>query len=340
VLRLKNWAKQAFHMLRPRGPWPQDQKLNPWLDRRGALAEIRARERAGKLDAATAKGLRKWHHDGYLILHNVIDHDRIRWLEEDIARFEREHTVLGGLRCPLQRDEHGHFKSNINIHMQSDALKSIFLDPTIMKWNRLILDREVYGCQSIIFFSGSRRRLHHDHIHMTTRPYGYLTAAWIALEDIDPRSGPLLYLPGSQWLPYVTMDDVSSRMQPGADNFDDVIADELEQRIRKRRLKTDRFLPRRGDVLLWHSNLVHGGAPVEDPSRSRKSLACHYAAFGVDYYHEIAATSRDPDDVLYYEGMPYMPEYYNEEGRFIATRKEWLAQQARQPLPAHGPAGP
>jgi hypothetical protein len=33
---------------------------------------------------------------------------------------------------------------------------------------------------------------------------------------------------------------------------------------------------KKGDVAIWHSNLLHGGAQVVDESRTRHSLAVHY----------------------------------------------------------------
>ena len=47
---------------------------------------------------------------------------------------------------------------------------------------------------------GSQQGAHSDSIHMTTYPIGYLSAAWIAFEDIHPDSGPQLFYPGSHRL--------------------------------------------------------------------------------------------------------------------------------------------
>ena len=47
------------------------------------------------------------------------------------------------------------------------------------------------------------------------------------------------------------------------------------------------FLPKKGDVIIWHANLIHGGAPVTDPSLTRKSMVVHYYAKDVIKYHEI-----------------------------------------------------
>ena len=37
---------------------------------------------------------------------------------------------------------------------------------------------------------------------MTTYLMDFLAAAWIAMEDIDPNSGPLVYYPKSHRLPH------------------------------------------------------------------------------------------------------------------------------------------
>ena len=47
------------------------------------------------------------------------------------------------------------------------------------------------------------------------------------------------------------------------------------------------FLAKKGDVLIWHANLVHGGMPIEDKNTTRKSMVIHYYADDVIKYHEI-----------------------------------------------------
>ena len=43
-----------------------------------------------------------------------------------------------------------------------------------------------------------------------------------------------------------------------------------------------RFRPKKGDVLLWHADLVHGGAPRERAELTRQSLVTHYCPVNVD----------------------------------------------------------
>ena len=33
---------------------------------------------------------------------------------------------------------------------------------------------------------------------------------------------------------------------------------------------------KRGQALIWHGSLVHGGSPVKNPARTRQSLVVHY----------------------------------------------------------------
>ena len=158
---------------------------------------------------------------------------------------------------------------------------------------------------------------------MTTQPYGYFAACWIALEDIHPDSGPLLYAPGSHWFPFMDAGVVAAKAPPGS-RFQRSRGGLAETLCwSERNLPTERFIAKKGDVLLWHANLAHGGAPIEDPTRSRLSMACHYPAQGVRYYHDLSGIARDPADMLYFTNRPYLPEYYDDEGRFAPTRKIW-----------------
>lgn len=45
-------------------------------------------------------------------------------------------------------------------------------------------------------------------------------------------------------------------------------------------LKEQRFRANKGDVLIWHADLAHGGAPIKDRSRTRLSLVAHYCPMG------------------------------------------------------------
>lgn len=49
----------------------------------------------------------------------------------------------------------------------------------------------------------------------------------------------------------------------------------------ERGLETKTFMAKKGDVLIWHGDLMHGGAPIQDQSITRKSLIAHLMPLGV-----------------------------------------------------------
>lgn len=121
-------------------------------------------------------------------------------------------------------------------------------------------------------------RLRGDSIHMTTYPLGYLTAAWIACEDIHPDCGSLVYYPGSHKLPYVFSKDAGisetdfkiDGYKPYHAKYEPLIQESVS------RIAPQYFHARKGDVLIWHANLIHGGSPRKNLDFSRHSIVCHY----------------------------------------------------------------
>jgi ectoine hydroxylase-related dioxygenase (phytanoyl-CoA dioxygenase family) len=153
-----------------------------------------------------------------------------------------------------------------------------------------LLGRRVVPFQSLNFTEGSEQRAHSDSIHMTTEPPGYLIATWIALEDIAADSGPLFYYPGSHRLPWIMTPDYDSGNTAytiGSDS-NRHYEDRIEQLIREHGLEKKLFLPKRGDVLIWHANLLHGGSPIARAGATRRSMVCHYYAENALCYHEMS----------------------------------------------------
>jgi hypothetical protein len=46
--------------------------------------------------------------------------------------------------------------------------------------------------------------------------------------------------------------------------------------VKKHNLKLTKFRPKRGQALIWHAGLIHGGSIRTDKTKTRKSLVVHY----------------------------------------------------------------
>lgn len=42
-------------------------------------------------------------------------------------------------------------------------------------------------------------------------------------------------------------------------------------------------MARKGDILLWHGMLIHGGTKINNPALTRKSMVIHFVGEDCDY---------------------------------------------------------
>ncbi|HTI11528.1 MAG TPA: phytanoyl-CoA dioxygenase family protein [Puia sp.] len=255
-----------------------DKESRAWLDR-GHSREL-APLQAGfsRFPEDIQQQLLSWSDKGYLILPNFFDEAATHSILEEIDRL-----VFSRKLHPTPDNK------LMFANRRSATIRAITYDPRLTDLLSFILDKEVVPFQTINFWHGSNQRAHSDSIHMTTYPLGYLIAVWIALEDTNPDNGPLFYYPGSHRLPYLLNNDFNegtSLLTLGKKDYGDY-EDRIEEVIRENQLEKAVFLARKGDILIWHANLIHGGLPVKDPAQTRKSMVIHYYAKDVIKYHEI-----------------------------------------------------
>jgi ectoine hydroxylase-related dioxygenase (phytanoyl-CoA dioxygenase family) len=112
-------------------------------------------------------------------------------------------------------------------------------------------------------------------------------AVWMALEDIHPDAGPFEFVPGSHLWGEITRERAWAHLTP-AERADPMwpkaserfMTEAAEAEIARRGAKVERFLGRRGDVLIWHSRLLHRGSAPKVPGMQRKALIAHYSYVG------------------------------------------------------------
>jgi phytanoyl-CoA hydroxylase len=258
-----------------------------WLDQPDALEQIDRRERKGKISAEQATALRSFVERGYLVV-KLDPPPRYDDLLECVERVWREQphdlafAYLSQLRRMSAADPATHRRHGCRIadlHSACDAALELYLHPQLFALVELILESRVLATQSLFFEWGSGQALHRDPVHVYHDPPSHLVAAWIALEDIQPGSGALTYVPGSHRLPYYEYSPGEFRFAHGRHGNAEVQAAEqfdLAQ-CRARGLEPEVFLPRRGEALIWHHSLLHGGSTITDPALTRRSFVVHYA---------------------------------------------------------------
>jgi len=269
----------------PSGPYP-------WLDLPDARERIAAKLRSGELSQEEAKQCEYWQEHGYVVIPRLIANDI---LDAVWASYE-EAVAKGRIQLPPEPAGEGdpYPGRYLNPHKKIASLCRILKHPGLLRWNEVLTGREPRTLQTIMAHKGSQQGVHSDSIHMTTYPLGYLTAAWIAFEDIHPDCGPLVYYPGSHRLPYVFSKDVgiteADFRNEGYAPYHARYEPNIRRLIEEYRLEPQYFHARKGDVLIWHANLLHGGSPRVNMQLSRRSLVVHFFAKGSFVYHDLAAS--------------------------------------------------
>ena len=116
-----------------------------------------------------------------------------------------------------------------------------------------------------------------------------MAGVWVALEDIDEDNGPLLYYPGSHKLHEYSMDDFD--LEPGYRNYHKY-EERIQQLVEKEKLEEEYGVIKKGYALIWHANLLHGGAVQKDLARSRHSQVTHYYFADCKYYTPMNSTTK------------------------------------------------
>jgi len=231
-----------------------------------------------ELSVSDQKSLSEFNEKGYAILSRYLSDKQVDEINDEIKQLLKKKRVK-----PLRNN-----KIMFAIHA-SPLLRHIANNEKLREVLSALLGGNAILFQSINFTMGSEQASHSDSIHMTTFPLGGLLGVWIALEDISEDNGPLHYYPGSHKLPYY----LNAEYNNEGNSF--LIGDKsyteyenmINGKITSLGLKKEIFKAKKGDLLIWHANLFHGGEPHLDKTKTRKSMVLHYFREGSVCYHEI-----------------------------------------------------
>lgn len=160
----------------------------------------------------------------------------------------------------------------------SENVKNLALNSDLLDFLRFAYGREPIPFQTLNFEKGSEQSTHSDTIHFNTYPYRFMCGIWVALEDVDSENGPLHYYPGSHKLPVFGMDQFSlhGTSEPPSYEFYPDYEEGIQQLVKALGLKKESVTMKRGECMIWAANLLHGGDPIVDSSRTRHSQVTHY----------------------------------------------------------------
>lgn len=188
------------------------------------------------------------------IQHNRINHDRPMGYPRECAYFQVASLMKIATYKPLHDVLSHLIGDNMGVHLNLTGWKS------------------------------TQRNWHQDGYLNPDSNRDHYLAVWVALDDIHEDSGPFEYVRGSHVLPIITQDRTLSRLSHGERNSpmwpkysESFLTPMFEDLLNRGKLTTEKFLAKKGDVLIWHARLMHRGSLPNNPDLWRESVIMHYS---------------------------------------------------------------
>jgi phytanoyl-CoA hydroxylase len=302
-MSLLSYIKRILKPLMPKKyPKEFDYPTLPWIDKDESDIDafLKNFKQKDSLPYDLGEKLKFWKKNGYVIFEKAIQHDLIDTYLSDIEELINNHSkyeVLVRLDKPEFSDNpirqvkdvsidvlRGKSVKVMDFHNPSVAGKKLMLHPNIIGFLAAVFDEKPIAMQSLTFLYGSQQDTHQDFAYVVSQVPSHLAASWIALEDVHENSGPLYYYEGSHKVKKFDFGNGIFFNKESAKNPVD-FGNYLDKACESLGLKKKTLLINKGDVLIWHASLVHGGEDIKKPELTRKSYVSHYSSGQAYKFH-------------------------------------------------------
>lgn len=167
-----------------------------------------------------------------------------------------------------------------------DSVMKLSCNKYIMVLLESLYNRAPFPFQTLNFIKGPHFGVHSDEWHFGTMPAGFMCGVWVALEDVTMDNGPLYYYKGSHKLPPVSPAEVGLVLSDNNDSWAENVtkySQYLDKMLSSFELQKDIFLAKKGEAIIWASNLIHGSIMAKE-NTTRLSQVTHYLFDGCAYY--------------------------------------------------------
>ncbi|WP_323814346.1 phytanoyl-CoA dioxygenase family protein [Cellvibrio sp. NN19] len=252
----------------------------------------------------TTEELLFWKKNGYLILKKFFPHEALKNYSDDLDeiirnRGEKARNItidvlegsLAGKRMSLRDapDEAITSAHKINdLFLESEHCRNLNLNKRLSLILSTLLKSDPLVINSLSFRKGSQQPYHFDTYYMPPPVDNMMVVSSICLENQSLDTGPISYYPGSHLIPPYKFSHggihATNEEMPQATAY-------IQEKIAAYNLQPETFLGEAGDVFIWHAQLYHGGTPIKNHIKTRKTLVTHYWRTSDVDKHRVATTN-------------------------------------------------
>jgi hypothetical protein len=258
-----------------------------WIDRSDWQEVLDQKVHAGEIGEALGEQIRGFVRDGFIIIPNAVPHETLSQLNADVddvwsgnGQGLKIEAFNNGVAEIVDVDPK-YARQNtklLDAYQQLDSARRAAAAPAAVKFMTAVFEDKPKAFQQLHFMWGSNQPIHKDsaYVKIDGNPMS-MVASWLALEDVKPGTGELEYYVGSHRAPDYIFGGFSKWMEAAPAEHMNFLA-ALHTEAEQLGFARSSFLPKAGDLLLWHADLAHGGSTVRIPGVTRKSLVTHFTA--------------------------------------------------------------
>lgn len=239
------------------------------------------------------KGVEFYKENGYLIF-NIDNNDLIDQVNHDVEK----HLNKGQVKTNSKIYSYNDSPRIVESWKVIESCKQLSLSPIVKRWLKSLYSIEPMAFSTINFLHSTQQPLHSDYVHFGTLPEGRLAGSWIALQDIDSRSGPLQIVPGSHKLDYFSYEMITDSPPKKLDEVKrnyEMYEEWVINLMKENNLKSITPKLKKGDCIIWEANLLHGSPDCENNKIPRKSQVTHWTFSDVTKHYNPVFSQRTKD---------------------------------------------
>ena len=226
--------------------------------------------------------------NGFLVLKNFFSHEELAAFDSDVQNIWQNRQSEGGeitidilegeltgrrLKLKDAPDSALDCAHKVNdLYLESGACRNLNLNKKLCGILKELFSDDPLVINSLSFRKGSQQPHNFDTYFMPPPVQNQMVVSSICLEDQSTDAGPLSYYPGSHKIEPYVFSHGGIHLAPGEMKHATAY---IEEEIEKNNLKAETFIGNAGDVFIWHAQLYHGGLPINDENKTRKTLVTH-----------------------------------------------------------------
>lgn len=232
--------------------------------------------------------------DGFTIIKNGINIDLVDKVVSDFDYWSS-----------LEENGFSKFKKDrvTNFHVYSENTKNLVTNNYVNDILKALFNKEQVIYSSLFFREGTSQHYHRDTPHFYTNPIDQYYGVWYALEDININAGPLKYYIGSHKLEVPDGHDTFNKIFNNVINKDEInissdyrciieynkVTEDLCKKNNLLSVDQNNYINNvnKGDIIIWHPKLLHGGSDIIDSTLTRYSLVTHNVPINTQVFNAL-----------------------------------------------------